>query len=133
MPTVLKSGPDANLDIQATIAEQLFLACRSHLKGNDIPKNVAKRWFDHQTWRPGRQHELKTRERCITRTVIAGRRELSVQVFQDAVFLDYRAGQKSVNQGFDLTHESFERDIAEFLGKHFDCYFPTYWMTRGLD
>jgi hypothetical protein len=130
MPTAKKkpvASPTPPGDIQAEIAYQLLAACRKHLKGNNLRKNFHKLWYDTEKVRPGRPEVAGNLERVLWEGVQVGRRSLHVQVFVDAVFLNFREDGK----GFDLQKETFERDIAEFIASHFQCYFPTYWMTGG--
>jgi hypothetical protein len=121
-------------DIQAQVAFQLISACKKHLKGNDIPRIVPKAWVDSSLPNPdfGVVLPSVSGERELWLDVRVGqRRRLYVTVRPAVIQLRYGDRLPQLNVNFDLNDPNFERDIAEFIGKHFKCYFPTYWMTGG--
>ncbi len=114
-------------DRQAEIANRLFAAIRKHLAGNNLPRNYQKQWRDEVTDFHGLDMQFR-QGRIIHQWIMVGRTSLVVTVADDHVKLFY--GRKPVQQDFVLAGPNFERDIAEFLGKHFKCYFPTYWLEE---
>lgn len=112
-------------DRQGEIAIRLFAAIRKHLAGNNLPKNYQKQWRDEVTDFQGIDTRFR-QGRIIHQWIMVGRTSLVVTVADDHVKLFY--GRKPVQQDFVLADPNFERDVAEFLGKHFKCYFPTYWL-----
>ena len=43
--------------------------------------------------------------------------------------LAFRRGRRARNETFDVLDPGFERKVAEFIGRHWNCYFSTYWMS----
>jgi hypothetical protein len=112
-------------DRQAEIANRLFASIRKHLAGNNLPKNYQKQWRDEVIDFQGIDTRFR-QGRIIHQWIMVGRTSLVVTVADDHVKLVY--GRKPEHQDFVLADPNFERDVAEFLGKHFKCYFPTYWL-----
>jgi hypothetical protein len=56
-------------------------------------------------------------------------RSLRVAVYRNEVRLYFRRGEWARSATFDAADLDFERDLAEFIGKHWGCYFSTYWMS----
>jgi hypothetical protein len=56
-------------------------------------------------------------------------RSLRVKVYGNTVRLDFRRGKWVRSAAFDAADAEFEREVAEFIGKHWDCYFSTHWMS----
>jgi hypothetical protein len=56
-------------------------------------------------------------------------RSLRVKVYGNEMRLDFRRGKRGRSATFDAADPEFEREVAEFIGKHWDCYFPTHWMS----
>lgn len=134
MPTATKkktekkqaTPAELNGDDTAVLAYQLISMCRKYLKPNEIPKDFWKFWRDAQFGDP---FSGKLSERGIAGAISRNRRCLYFWVFAQSLRLQVTRKEA---QEFDLLQESAERDIAEYIGKHFECYFPTYWMTEGL-
>jgi hypothetical protein len=55
-------------------------------------------------------------------------RGLRVVVRGAQVRVDFRRGRWSRGGAFDASDPEFERAVAEFIGRHWNCYFSTYWM-----
>jgi hypothetical protein len=43
--------------------------------------------------------------------------------------VNFRRGKWARSGTFTVSHPEFERQVAEFIGKHWNCYFSTYWMS----
>lgn len=56
-------------------------------------------------------------------------RRLSVEVHGREVRLAFRRGRWGRTAAFAAADPAFERDVAEFIGRHWRCYFPTYWLS----
>jgi hypothetical protein len=56
-------------------------------------------------------------------------RSLRVEVRHQEVRLDFRCGKRVKRVTLDASAPEFEREAAEFIGKHWNCYFSTYWMS----
>lgn len=116
---------ELNGDDTAVLAYQLVSMCRKYLKPNSVPEDFWRFWRDAQFGDPF----VGASERGIAGGISRNRRCLYFWVFAQRLRLEVSRREP---QEFDLLQESAERDIAEYIGKHFDCYFPTYWMTEGL-
>jgi hypothetical protein len=57
------------------------------------------------------------------------RRRLSVEVRGGELRLAFRRGRWGRSEAFAASGPTFERDVAELIGRHWRCYFPTYWMS----
>ena len=55
-------------------------------------------------------------------------RTFRVDVRENKVRLEFRRGRRTKTQTFEVSDPEFERVVAEFVGKYWDCYFSTYWM-----
>jgi hypothetical protein len=56
-------------------------------------------------------------------------RGLRVGVYRNEVRVNFRRGRWARSGTFNAADPGFEREVAEFIGRHWNCYFSTYWMS----
>jgi hypothetical protein len=56
-------------------------------------------------------------------------KSLRVEVYRDEVRVIFRRDGWARSGTFDVSDPGFEREVAEFIGRHWGCYFSTYWMS----